>query len=93
MTWNDWYTKIYLKSDDWKKVKRECIKRDKNCADCGLPYQIGCHDVHHETYEHCGKANWEELESVVLVCRDCHQQRHGRKSMSRIERDLEKWLT
>jgi len=84
----------YLKSDDWAWVKHECRKRDRVCQKCGKAYQPGMKfDVHHKHYRYVGQGDLFELESVELLCRDCHRRTHGLTAgMALIEANLEKWF-
>jgi 5-methylcytosine-specific restriction endonuclease McrA len=84
----------YLKSEDWAWVKEQCRKRDKGCQKCGKTYHPGLSfDVHHKHYRYVGQGDLYELESVVLLCRDCHRRIHNLPAgMAKIESDLEKWF-
>src|SRR3990167_6908428 len=64
----------YLKSNQWKDLRRAVIKRDNFiCVDCKENKML---DVHHLTYENF---RHEKLEELVTLCRKCHDKRHGKK--------------
>lgn len=70
----------YLKSDEWRAITRRIWRKaDGKCASCGGK---GNH-VHHKTYDRLGHEDDEDLE---LLCRFCHDRRHGRL-WDAIERD------
>ena len=65
---------IYYRSDHWKATARHMRKLAKyTCQDCrrtDIPL-----DVHHESY----KRLWHERqEDLRVLCRDCHDTRHGK---------------
>ena len=64
----------YLKSDDWRERRKVLIEEAGGlCSDCG---EKGT-QLHHENYDNLGS---EELDvDVVLLCTDCHNERHGNK--------------
>lgn len=78
----------YLRSEKWKTIRHKIIARDEStCTSCGRKandsYGINNFDVHHINYKHLFKEE-ENLESLRLVCRSCHDnitraQRRGRK--------------
>ena len=72
MVWDDYVD--YLKSDDWRRRRKELIEEAGGlCSDCGLKGT----QLHHLNYNNLGA---EELEvDVVLLCDDCHKERHNNK--------------
>lgn len=64
----------YLKSDDWRKLRRKVIERESDlCQGCrGAPIQ----EVHHLNYDRLGN---ELLTDLVGVCRSCHLKFHPDK--------------
>jgi hypothetical protein len=46
------------------------------CEDCGKSGKGIALDLHHLTYERFGR---ELPEDVLLICRECHEHRHGRR--------------
>jgi len=92
--WWDRY-RAYLKSEEWRWVRSECIKRDRACVKCSAPYKPGHgFQVHHKNYRSIFEANHEELDSVCLVCRSCHFMIHnpGKTLMQKIDEDIRKYL-
>lgn len=66
----------YLNSPEWAAIKAAIRDRDKVCKDCGATSNLA---VHHITYEHL-KNEMEHLDDLILVCRTCHDFRHGFKA-------------
>lgn len=67
--WWDWYNQ-YLICDAWKRMRQNVFERDKfKCAVCSGPAE----QVHHLTYDRVG---YEELEDLVSICKDCHDEVH-----------------
>ena len=66
--------KDYLQTKHWQLVHTAVLKRDQNrCADCGETLEHKPLEVHHITYIRRGKEN---LDDMMTLCRDCHQERH-----------------
>lgn len=75
---------LYLKSPEWRSLKKLVLERDKYCCvDCGAralskynpdgkPLQV--HHIHYDGVE----AMTFAPEQCVSVCHDCHAKRHGR---------------
>jgi hypothetical protein len=67
---------VYLKSPEWRALRKQVLKRDKyHCADCSdydIPLQ-----VHHEHYDGIETMTFT-TEQCVSVCHSCHAIRHGR---------------
>lgn len=62
--------KEYLHSDDWKKKRREVLRRARHrCGRCGRQAT----QVHHRTYERIFE---ERLTDLEAICADCHQKIH-----------------
>ena len=68
-----------LQSDYWKGYSYSLIKeRNFTCEDCGrsFPNQRNMLNVHHLVYRETNP--WSYMpEEVVVLCRECHQKRHG----------------
>lgn len=68
-----------LQSDYWKGYSYSLIKeRNFTCEDCGrsFPNQRNMLNVHHLVYREVNP--WScSPEEVVVLCRECHQKRHG----------------
>lgn len=72
-----------LDSERWRSLKMVRLAvAGFRCEDCGwrwvgrTPRQaLAWFDLHHVTYERVGS---ERLEDVRVLCRDCHELRHGR---------------
>lgn len=61
----------YLKSDEWKKLRRIVFMRCKGiCEQCGVAQMEA---THHKTYKRLGH---ELLEDLLGVCDDCHKKIH-----------------
>jgi hypothetical protein len=68
--------KQYLKSPEWRALRKQVLKRDSyhcvDCSDCDIPLQ-----VHHEHYDGIESMTFT-TEQCVSVCHSCHAIRHGR---------------
>ena len=65
--------KDYLKTDHWQKLRKEKIKKVKDCEICGTKNTIL--DVHHKRYKDWRGESYlfREPKGVLKVlCRDCH---------------------
>ena len=68
--------KKYLKSQDWKLLRKLVIKRDKyRCVRCGY---IGYLQVHHTNYRGIYTMNFS-IEQLESVCDVCHKEIHAGK--------------
>ncbi len=65
----------YLKSDKWKKIREEVLKRDGYlCCDCraeGINKSADC--VHHMDYDFL--YTFREKEFCISLCNSCHEAR------------------
>jgi 5-methylcytosine-specific restriction endonuclease McrA len=62
----------YLASPIWRRIRQLALKRDwYRCRRCNATAT----EVHHLRYPR--KWGWEELDSLISCCRDCHQAIHG----------------
>lgn len=69
----DYYRKVYLKSDEWKRKRYVVLKRDNwTCIHCGSRAT----QVHHMKYakHQIGK---EPIKWLVSVCKSCHESLHS----------------
>lgn len=72
-SWWDIYTE-YLSSPEWNAIRNTIQQRDDNtCVLCGSTFML---HVHHITYKNVGH---EDLEDLILVCKECHEEIHRRK--------------
>lgn len=66
------YYKNFLKSDYWKKLRKQCFERDDfRCVKCGSAKNL---NAHHLNYDNIGKP--EELDDLVTLCGECHTKIH-----------------
>lgn len=66
----------YLKSDHWKKLRIQAVRRDgSKCTKC--PCRVNL-QVHHIRYR--DRFEDSKLEDLVTLCEPCHTQAHGLKS-------------
>jgi len=66
----------YLKSSEWKTLRRLVLDRDAYCCvDCGASDKKL--QVHHIHYDGIHTMEFTP-EQCVTVCHDCHDIRHGR---------------
>ena len=61
--------KVYLKSPNWQRKRKEILKRDDNRCICGGLATL----VHHKTYKNVGQ---EQLSDLVALCESCHAGYH-----------------
>jgi len=87
----------YLKSAKWKSIRQKIIKRDDStCTSCGIraskDFQINNFEIHHINYKHIFKEE-ENLESLRLVCKNCHQKITKAQQRGRKKANLKKGIT
>jgi 5-methylcytosine-specific restriction endonuclease McrA len=64
----DWYTRIYLRSKEWAKIRRRVLKRDgKLCRRCGGKAS----QVHHRSYAE-EVMQGKDDEQLASICEGCH---------------------
>jgi 5-methylcytosine-specific restriction endonuclease McrA len=69
------YREVYLRSDHWKRVRREALERAGNkCQRCSASGPL---DVHHRTYKRLGGELPSDLQ---VLCRTCHDAVHAFKA-------------
>jgi 5-methylcytosine-specific restriction endonuclease McrA len=74
----DEYESKYLWSPHWRAFRKLALDEQRQrlglniCDYCENTSEL---QVHHLTYERLGS---ERLEDVSIVCKDCHDQFHGR---------------
>ena len=51
------------------------VRANGTCEDCGRSGEGVALDLHHLDYDRYGH---EEPSDVILICRGCHERRHGR---------------
>ncbi|MDE0084752.1 MAG: hypothetical protein OXU23_03505 [Candidatus Poribacteria bacterium] len=73
--WNKYYN-LYIQSDEWKKKRKEVLKRDGYLCICGSKATM----VHHKRYHHIGN---EPLSDLVALCEYCHADLHERRKEER----------
>lgn len=62
---------IYLNSDEWKELRKECFERDDfRCVRCGSAKNL---NAHHLSYDHLGE---HELDDLITLCGRCHTAVH-----------------
>lgn len=79
------YEKL-LSSDYWKGYSYSLIKeRNFTCEDCGKSFFNERHklQVHHLVYRDVNPWSYKP-EEVVVLCRECHERRHGIISRSEV---------
>ncbi len=63
----------------WGKIREEVFRRYHDCcADCGSMFDL---TVHHKLPLSQGGTN--DIENLILICKDCHEARHDRKFFGR----------
>lgn len=64
--------KKYLKSPQWKALRRNVLDRDNGrCTQCRGTQRLHVHHLHYSTFES------EDLDDLVTLCEDCHNVLHG----------------
>lgn len=79
----------FLSSLRWNDIRYSKLKRvGFKCEACGYgeghEFQDEILDVHHKTYERFGGD--EYMSDLEVLCRPCHEKRHGRKFPKRDNR-------
>ena len=70
--------KDYLKSDYWKILRGKRLKLDNyKCIRCGKTSNL---EVHHNTYISRGYGVSDEIDNLITLCRDCHQEHHDKEN-------------
>ena len=76
--------KLFLRGYDYlKQVTLVIARDDSKCRDCGRVFDAhwdtigGSFDIHHVIKRSDGGS--DDLENLLLVCRDCHTERHPEK--------------
>lgn len=70
----DYYSNVYLKSDEWQRKRYIVLKRDNwQCVYCGAQAT----EVHHKRYAK-RKLGKEPIKWLVSVCSVCHESLHKR---------------
>jgi 5-methylcytosine-specific restriction endonuclease McrA len=65
---HDWYTRIYLRSKEWAKIRRRVLERDgKLCRRCGGKAS----QVHHRSYAE-EVMQGKDDEQLASICEGCH---------------------
>lgn len=71
----------YLKTIYWGIVRGWVMVDRKRCRFCGGGYAL---TVHHRSYANRGREAFH-LEDLDLLCRDCHENKHGLASIAQIK--------
>lgn len=80
----------YLLSSRWKRIKKVIRIRDGGkCQECGETK--GFLDVHHITYENLFNES-KHTNDLVLLCRNCHKDVHGKKKRMEKRKKDPKWI-
>lgn len=67
--------RVYLKSDEWKSLRREALKRDSHrCVRCGY---VGILNVHHTDYSGIYTMDFT-IDQLETVCADGYHSCHAR---------------
>lgn len=80
-----------MKSAKWQVVRRAVLARDGGCKQCQNKNSVKL-DVHHKKYRYFGRGDVLEIQDCICLCRVCHDQKHGKNFMSKIDANLAKWL-
>lgn len=64
----------YNASPEWKRTRHfVALNANFRCTKCGKRTKDGDGaTAHHTEYTHWGKANFEEVESCIWLCKKCH---------------------
>ena len=70
-----WYSNLrsVLKSEDWDRVRKDAYARAKGrCMICGASERLEAH----ESWSYDDEKKLQKLETVVALCRGCHEVKH-----------------
>jgi len=68
----------YLRTDHWKSFRAKVLdQRGMKCSECGIAKKIQVHHLHYRNLGH------ELMSDVEVLCKTCHQKRHGVKRFRR----------
>lgn len=68
----------YLKSDYWKVLRKKRLKLDNyKCAKCGETSNL---QVHHKTYIFRGYGIPDEINNLITLCKNCHQEHRDKEN-------------
>lgn len=74
----------YLRTRHWRKIRiKTAEKNNYHCELCEKEVKVGFH-IHHKTYRNLGNEN---LEDLMFLCENCHQNLH---SILRSHRNIDK---
>ena len=74
-----WYSNLrsVLKSEDWDRVRKDAYARAKGrCMICGARERLEAH----ESWSYDDEKKLQKLETVVALCRGCHEVKHISRS-------------
>jgi 5-methylcytosine-specific restriction endonuclease McrA len=67
----DYYSNYYLKTEHWVELRKEKLKHNSKCENCGITKTL---DVHHINYKNLYDV---ELADLKTLCRKCHVKEHA----------------
>ena len=81
--------RVSLHGNKLKQLNSEIFERDGHkCVVCGRWVAIGF-KFHHEP---CGADKSDEIEKGVVLCRECHFERHNGKNSQEIRKKIVDYL-
>ncbi|MGL5713601.1 MAG: HNH endonuclease [Paraclostridium sp.] len=82
--------KEYLKSDEWKRIKKLVLERDNNkCILCDSEDNL---HIHHKTYQNIFK-EIDHMDDLITLCSKCHTKEHKLKpTVSNIKLSYEPFI-
>lgn len=81
---------VQLKGQSLNKLVAAVYDRDQHkCAVCGRWVEEG-HKPHHEPLGYGRKS--DELRKMVLLCDECHYERHHGKESDKVKDKIERYL-
>jgi len=72
----EYYRSEYLKSDHWKALRSEKLKRCPSCEKCGSNKRV---EPHHLQYKNLYDVLLSDLQTL---CRQCHMKKHMSSKVS-----------
>jgi NhaP-type Na+/H+ and K+/H+ antiporter len=72
--------KLYLNTEQWKKISEKLREEEKKCCICGKKYNLSVHHVSYKRLKYGTPGN-EDRSDVVVLCDMCHSRAHRKDNL------------